>query len=91
MRFFDARVQNGRLILDVSIDTSSEEVIQLVLIDDVIDEILALGENADRIALHLELLAADQEIEAGRGLDFSDVLAKLRAERHSSKKRSGDE
>jgi hypothetical protein len=84
MRIFDAQVQDGRLMLNESTDASDRTVVQLVSIDDVIDEILAQGETADRIALHLELVASEHEIETGRGMDLSDVLTRLRAERHSS-------
>jgi hypothetical protein len=87
MRFFDAYVQNRQLAFSTPTEIPEGMVVQLVSLDDAIDTIRALGENADRIALYLELEASIADVDAGRALDLDDALAKLRAKHvsmHSS-------
>src|SRR4249919_1664115 len=87
MRFFGAYVQNRQLVLNVPTRIPEGTVVQLVSINDAIDTIRVLGEDMDRVALHLGLEASLAGADAGRTLDVRDFFAKLRAERvfrHSS-------
>jgi hypothetical protein len=76
-----ARVRNGRIVLDEPIDLPEGEGIELVPLD----EVLAHGgdylDDEDRAALHRELDVSIAEAEAGQFIDADLVLAELRARR----------
>lgn len=81
MHAHNARVRNGRLVLDEPTDRPEGEVVELVPLD----EVLAGGgddlDEEERAALHRELEASILEAKTGQLVDADDVLAELRARR----------
>ena len=80
MRFFDACVRNGRLVLDASIDLAEGTPLELASTDDVLSNGGDLLDADERAALALDLEAADAEINVGETIDFAEAMAELRAE-----------
>ena len=72
-----ARVKNGRLVLDEPTQLPEGEVVYLELVDVVADDRDDLDEE-DRAALHRELDASLAEADAGQTEDFAAVLTALR-------------
>ena len=81
MRFFDACVRHGRLVLDVPSDLAEGALLELVSTDDVLNHGGDLLDLEERAALALELEAADAEVNAGETIDAAEAMAELRAER----------
>ena len=68
-----ARVQNGRLIVDVPTDLPEGLVLDLV-IDDEGDDLT----DEERSALHAALRRGSHSLERGEGVPAEDVLRELR-------------
>jgi len=79
MRYFTARVRDGRLILDDPIDLAEGTLLELVSTDDVLSNGGDLLDAEERAELARELAAADAEVERGEVIDAADFLAELRA------------
>jgi hypothetical protein len=79
MRALKAHVRGGRLVLDEPTDLPEGEVIELVALDGV----LADGEDdlddEERERLHQSIERGLADIRAGRTVDATEVIAKLRA------------
>ena len=81
MRYFTARVHNGRLTLDEPMDLADGTLLELVSTDDVLSNGGDLLDAEERAELARELAAADAEVERGELVDAADFLAELRAEK----------
>lgn len=68
----EARVRNGRLVLDEPVDLPEGTTVQLVPVDD--DDL----DDADRARLHAALLESAEQFERGEGIPAADVLERLR-------------
>jgi hypothetical protein len=79
MRALKAHVRGGRLVLDEPTDLPEGEVIELVALD----EVLADGEDdlddEERERLHQSIERGLADVRAGRTVDATEVIAKLRA------------
>ena len=73
-----AHVQNGRLVLDEPTDLPEGEVVELVPVD----EVLARGgdylDDEERQRLHESLHRGLADVKAGRTVEASKVIEKLR-------------
>ena len=81
MRYFTARVHNGRLTLDEPTDLADGTLLELVSTDDVLNNGGDLLDAEERAELARELAAADAEVERGELIDAADFIAELRAHR----------
>lgn len=70
----DARVHNGRFIVDQPTELPEGTEVDLLPLDpgDWLDP-------ADRAALHAALVASQEDVEAGRLVDADEVLKELRS------------
>jgi hypothetical protein len=79
MQPLKAHVQNGRLLLDEPTDLPEGEVVELVPLD----EVLANGgdylDDDERQRLHESIERGLEDVKAGRTIEASTVIAKLRA------------
>jgi hypothetical protein len=79
MQPLKAHVHNGRLVLDEPTDLPEGEVIELVPLD----EVLARGgdylDEEERARLHASIERGISDAKAGRTVDASDGIARLRA------------
>ncbi len=74
-----AQVQNGRLVLDEPTDLPDGEVVELVPVD----EVLANGgdylDDEERQRLHQSIERGLEDVKAGRTVEASKVIERLRA------------
>lgn len=68
-----AQVRGGRLVLDEPTDLPEGSEVELVLADEG-DEL----DDEDRARLHASLQRSDEQLQAGRGIDADEALARLR-------------
>ena len=68
----EARVRNGRLVLDEPVDLPEGTRVQLVPVDD--DDL----DDEDRARLHASLIRSSEQFERGEGIPAADVLERLR-------------
>ena len=91
VRIFMARVRSGRLVLDEAVGApfpvAEGETVELVSIDELLLNGGVLSADDDRAALDRRLEASLAEAEEGQLLDFSDVLAELRAKQGGGSER----
>jgi hypothetical protein len=78
MRYFDARVRNGRLTLDEPTDLAEGTVLELVSTDDVLANGGDLLDLEERAELARELEASFAEEDEGKLIDAADALKALR-------------
>jgi hypothetical protein len=76
-----ARVRNGRIVLDEPIDLPEGVGIELIPLDDVLAHGGDYLDDEERAALHRELDASIAEARAGHFVDADQALAELRARR----------
>ena len=86
MRFFDASVHNGRLVLDAPTDLAEGMVFELVSTDDVLSNGGDLLDADERAALDRDLVALFAEADADKGIPLAEAMAELRA-RHARRSR----
>ncbi len=72
-----ARVQNGRLVLDEPTELPDGEIVNLVVLEENGDDL----NEEERAALHRSLEQAAEDIKAGRVTDADVFMAELRASR----------
>jgi hypothetical protein len=76
---FKAHVHNGRLVLDEPTNLPEGEVVELVPLD----EVLASGgdylDDEERERLHASIERGLEDVKAGRTVDASQVIERLRA------------
>lgn len=77
MRFFDACVRNGRLVLDAPTDLAEATIVELVSTDDVLSNGGALLDADERAALDRDLGALIAE--ADEKVPLAEAMAELRA------------
>ena len=74
-----AHVRNGRLVLDEPTDLPEGQIVELVPID----EVLARGgddlDDEERERLHRSIERGLEDVKAGRTVEASKVIEKLRA------------
>ena len=79
MQPLKAHVHNGRLVLDEPTDLPEGEVIELMPVD----EVLAAGgdylDEEERERLHDSIERGLQDVKAGRTVEASKVIERLRA------------
>lgn len=79
MQSVKAHVKNGRLVLDEPTDLPEGEEVELVPLD----EVLARGgdylDDEERERLHRSIERGIEDVEAGRTVEASTVIAELRA------------
>lgn len=79
MQPLKAKVHNGRLILDEPTDLPEGEVVDLILVD----ELLASGgdylDDEERERLHRSIERGLEDVKAGRTVEASKVIEKLRS------------
>ncbi len=79
MQPLKAQVHNGRLVLDEPTDLPEGEVVELVPLD----EVLARGgdylDDEERKRLHESIERGIEDVKAGRTVEASKIIEKLRA------------
>lgn len=79
MRVLKTQVKNGRLVLDEPTDFPDGEIVKLVPLD----EVLASGgdylDDEERERLHQSIRRGLADVKAGRTVEASQVVSKLRA------------
>jgi hypothetical protein len=81
MEIHQARVKNGRLVLDEPTDLPEGKVVKIMVLDEEGDEIEDEMSDEERAALHRELDASIDEWRVGKLVDAEDVIAEIRARR----------
>jgi hypothetical protein len=81
MEIHQARVKNGRLVLDEPTDLPEGKVVRIMVLDEDGDDIEDEMSDKERAALHRELDASIDEWRAGKLVDAEDVIAEIRARR----------
>lgn len=69
-------VENGKIVVDDSVDLPDGTHVQLALVDEG-DEL----DDEDRAQLHAAIELAQDELDAGLGIPAEQVIAELRASR----------
>jgi hypothetical protein len=79
MHALKAHVKNGRLVLDEPTDLPEGREVELVPVD----EVLASGgdylDDEERERLHASIRRGLEDVKAGRTVEASQVISKLRA------------
>lgn len=79
MQALRARVENGRLKLDVPTDLPEGQLIELVPLDEVFlnggDDL----DDAERAELHESISEGIEDMDAGRTIDAKTAIAELRS------------
>ena len=79
MHALKAQVKNGRLVLDEPTDLPEGEVVELIPVD----EVLANGgdylDDEERERLHASIRRGLEDVKAGRTIEATQVISKLRA------------
>jgi len=86
MRFFDAYVRNGRLVVDAPTDLAEGMLLELVSTDDVLSNGGDLLDADERSALDRDWVALVAEADADKTISLAEAMAELRA-RHSRRSR----
>lgn len=79
MHALKAHVRNGRLVLDEPTDLPEGEVVELVPLDDVLESGGDYLDDDDRKRLHESIRRGLDDVKAGRTVEASQVISRLRA------------
>jgi hypothetical protein len=81
MAALEARVRNGRLVLDEPTDLPEGEVVELVPVNEMLAYVHDDLDDEERERLHDSLRESVRQMRAGELIDAEEVFAELRARR----------
>ena len=79
MEALKAHVKNGRLVLDEPTQLPEGEVVELVPVDEVLVSGGDYLDDEERQRLHESIRRGLEDVKAGRTVEASQVISKLRA------------
>lgn len=79
MEALKAHVKNGRLVLDEPTELPEGEVVELIPVDSVLANGGDYLDDEERERLHASIQRGLEDVKAGRTVEASQVISKLRA------------